>query len=255
MTYADWQPSKSATALQFPYGNSHQRAYGIIKDNYIDTARAAVKMRFPDFASPDALGAIGSERLMEQGIDTLTGANESSAAYAARLKNAWGANFIRGDPPDVEDSVWYWGGTGFGMLRAFALLGYGQNATIIQQSGTYWSLDVSNNLVITDNPPLTGWPFWNSFLVLFSLPASWTSPAVPATSGTVPDSDEIDRLVRLINLWKPAHMFCLGLQVNVSGRFWGYPPVGAGGAPVWGTGTWGGVGYRWPVPNTPPCTL
>jgi hypothetical protein len=251
--YADYQVQISPTALQGSYGSAHQRAYGIIKDYYAALSKDAVQLRFPGIAPPDALGSIGSDRLIEQGIDTLTGANESQAAYITRVKRAWPHDGIRGHAPDTANATWYWGGTAFGMLRAFDVLGY--DPTIVQQNGTYWSLS-GGNLVIVQNPPLTGWPVWNSFLVLFpSAPASWTSMDVPATGVSVPNLDEINRLIRLINLWKPAHALCLGIQVNVSGRFWGYPPVGAGGAPVWGTGTWGGSAFRWPVPAGPPVNL
>jgi hypothetical protein len=247
--YRDFQVVISPTALQKPYGKSHQRAYGIVKDYYAGLTRQAVKMAFPDFAPPDALGAIGDELSIEQGIDTLTGANESASAYAARLKNAWAKDAVRGQPPDTASSIWYWGGTAFGMLRAFFALGY--RPTLIQKSGTYWSLDVSGNLVIAYNPAITGWPLWNTFLVMFNpTPASWTSPAQIATSSTVPSIDEVKRLIKIVRTWRPAQALCMGLEIIVSGRLWGYPPVGAIGAPVWGTGTWGGSVIRWGDPPT-----
>ncbi len=260
MTYAEWQAELTYTVLLNPQGNSYSRAVGIIKDYYTLRAKLGVNLRFPfwdDADQPnaaDALGALGQERLVEQGNDTTTGVTESRTFYASRLQKAWGHDGIRGHAPDTFHSVWYWGGTALGMLKAFGNLGY--RPTIIQQNGLYWSRDMSNNLVVVDNPPLTGWPYWNSFLVLFpTTPPSWTSPAVPATSGSIPDENEINRLIRLVNLWKPAHMKCLGIQINVSGRVWGYPPAGSGGAPVWGTGTWGGSILRWPVPEGPPVNL
>ncbi len=251
MTYAEYEAGIVQTALQKPYGQSFLRGLGIVKDWVVGQTKTGVQYRFPDFAVPDALGAIGDERSIGQGIDTLTGANESSTDYADRLKNAWAADDAFGAQPDTDDSIWYWGGTGFGMLRAFAALGYGQDVTIIQQNGVYYSLDGSDNLVIANHAALSGWPYWNSFLVLFSTtPASWTAPAQVCTSSTVPSLNEINRLIQLIRIWRPAQMLCLGIQLTVSGRVWGLPPSGSSGAPVWGTGTWGGSVIRWGDPPT-----
>lgn len=230
MPYRDSQIQGAPTALQKPYGRAWLRAQGIVKDYYLARTKQAVKMRFPDFAPPDALGAIGDERLIDRSAGPQVAIPETDAQYAARLKNAWG--------------IWYWGGTAFGMLTALAEQGY--SAVLIQQNGVRWSLDGGGNLVIV-NGPAFNFPapnLWSTFIVLiYDVPSSWTDIENPPTSSSAPTANEIARLVRIINLWRPGHMTCAGLRVRLSGRIWGYP-IGN----VWGSGTWGGSVTTFAVP-------
>jgi hypothetical protein len=47
-------------------------------------------------------------------------------------------------------------------------------------------------------------------------------------------------VLRLIRLWKPAHAYCAGVLVLLSGELWGYPEG------LWGDpGTWGGEVATW----------
>jgi hypothetical protein len=228
MSYRQYQPGLMPTSLQDPYGQSFQRAQGIVKDYLLQLTRQATQLRFPDFASSDALGAIGDERLIDRGAGPQLVTQETDAAYAARLKAAW--------------DIWYWAGTAFGMLTALAVQGY--SPTIVQQNGRRFNLDMSGNLVITDGLP---WTFpapnlWNTFLVIFTtVPASWTNIQNPPTALSAPTIDEVERIVRIINLWRPAHMICAGLQAVISGAIWG---IGTWGTPR----KWGGSSVVFPVP-------
>lgn len=237
------------TALRGPYGQAYARALGIVKDYYAMQARQAVQQRFPQYAAPDALGAIGVERNIDQGNDAQLVTNETNAAYAARLKDAW--------------NIWLKGGTAWGMLLALAAQGY-TSAVIVQQNGLQFTLSGSN-VVITARAPLTlqtrlpkwgqgfwgqgqwgGSTPWNLFLVYFpSVPSSWTNIQNPPTASSSPSLTEIQKLRRIINLWKPAWAFCAGIGVVISGSpgFWG---TGA-----WGTGTWGGNVVWFSGTNTP----
>jgi hypothetical protein len=240
MPYSDYSVVLNPTALRSPYGAAFARALGIVKDHYMTRVRVGTKLRFPDYATPEALGAIGDERLIDRSADTLMSTSETDAQYAARLKSTW------------KDG-WYWGGTAFGMLRALAFQGYSTansaGPTIIQQNGIWWTLDGSGNLVITVMP---AWSFappnlWSTFLVMFaSPPAPWSSISNPPTPSSIPSADEIAKLVRIINLWRPGHMTCAGIQVVQSGKVWGFPASN-----TWGTGTWGGTTTIFPVPPTP----
>lgn len=198
-----------------------------MKDFYLQQAKAGVKLRFPDQATPDALAAIGDERLIDQGNDPLTGTTETQAAYAARVKGAWGQDNNTG-------GLWYWGGTAFGMLTALAAQGY-TGIHLIQQNGIDWTLPAG---VITATAR-TPWSFatsnWNQFiLVMPTAPASWTGMVTPPTPTSVPSQDEVQKLFRIIDLWRPVHMLCAGILVIVSGNVWGYPD-----GKVWGSHNWG----------------
>ena len=230
MGYAQYQPQLQPTTLLDPVGQAFMRAQGIVKDYFLQLTRQATQLRFPGFASADALGAIGGERLIDQGGGPQLISPETAIAYAARLINAW--------------AIWYWAGTAFGMLTALAVQGYAPE--IIQQNGLRFTLS-GGSLVITVGAP---WSFpppnlWNTFLVYFATPpSSWTSIVNPPTPTSAPTADEIARLVRIINLWRPAHMICAGIEVLTSGLIWGEPGL------TWGAGgkVWGGAKTTFAVP-------
>lgn len=231
MPYASYQPALQPTAIQDPVGQAFMRAQGIVKDYLLERARQAVQMRFPTFASSDALGATGSERLIDRGEGPQLLSPESDGDYAARLIDAW--------------NIWYWGGTAYGMLKALAVQGY--TPSIVQQNGLRFNLDGSGNLVIVVGPP---WRFpspnlWNTFLVIFTtVPSSWIDIHNPPTSTSSPSDNELARIARIINLWRPAHMICAGLEVVTSGVVWGFPS-----SRKWGDGSvWGGTATTFPVP-------
>lgn len=233
MPYRVRQIQTAPTALQKAYGRAWLRASGLVKDFYLERAKQAVKLRFPSYATPDALGAIGDERLIDRAVGPQLSVPETDGEYSARLRNAWG--------------IWYWGGTAFGMLTALAAQGY-TGAVLIQQNGVRWSL--SGGALVIVNGPAFNFPapnLWSTFLVLLpTVPSSWTDIVNPPTPTSSPDANEIARLIRIINLWRPGHMTCAGLRVVISGRVWGHPVSN-----VWGTGTWGGVITNFDVPPSP----
>lgn len=232
MSYASYQAAIQPTFLKDPAGQAFMRAQGLVKDFLFSRLKQGVLFRFPGYASDDALGAIGDERLIDKGTSPQLATPETDAAYAQRLINAW--------------AIWALAGTAWGMLNAFLAQGY--RPTIIQQNGLRFNLDGSNNLVVVVGAPWTFAPpnLWNTFLVLLpTVPSSWTNIHNPATDTSAPSANEIARLVRIINLWRPGHMICAGLQVITSGSIWGY---GNWGSPR----TWGGTTTVFPVPASSP---
>lgn len=186
MPYRVYEPQIQPTALKGAYGQSWRRAHGLVKDYYSNVAKQGVKLRFPSYASSDALGAIGDERQIDRGQ------NETDAQYAPRVRTAWDA--------------WYWGGTAGGILKALSAMGY--TAVVPQVRQNAYSLDGSGNVVVTALGG-TGWfidtssSFWSKFSVLFvqPLPTWWlaggltsvfhggTGTGVVTASGT-PTADE-----------------------------------------------------------------
>jgi len=221
VSYAKYEPALAQTPLQDPYGQAFLRAFGLVKDAYALQARVATSYRFPDFAPPDALAAIGAERLIDQGNDPQLATPETSAAYAARLKDAW--------------NIWLKGGPAWGMLIALAAQGY-TGAHVLQQNGIDFSLS-GGNLVMTTVPVFRPGDPFSRFLVYFpTAPSSWTNIANPPTSSTLPSLGELRKLRRIIALWKPACALCYGIGVVTSGGPASWGQVGA----QWGTGHWGG---------------
>lgn len=224
MGYRDVQPALMPTALRGPYGQAYARALGIVKDFYAMQTRQAVQQRFPQYAAPDGQGAIGTERLIDQGNDIQLTSPETYAAYGARLRDSW--------------NIWKLGGTAWGMLKAFAAQGYFPQ--LVCANGLIFSVTPGTlALNITQGAPLTFQiPFWNTFFVWFSsAPSSWTTITSPPTPTSVPSLYELRRLRRIcINRWKPAWAICIGIAVLTSGTpgIWGAPGS-----------TWAGAGATW----------
>lgn len=231
MSYRQYQAAIQPTSLQDPQSQAFMRAQGVVKDYLLNLIRQGVMLRFPSHASSDSLGAIGDERSIDRGAGPQLVSPETDAAYAIRLIDAW--------------DIWSWAGTAFGMLTALAVQGY--TPSIVQQNGVRFSLDGGGALIVENGP---AWPFpppdlWNTFLVIFTdIPSSWTDIHNPATPTSSPSDNEIARIVRIINLWRPGHMICAGLEVVTSGGIWGFPL-----SKTWGDGhLWGGTTTTFTVP-------
>lgn len=218
--WQSYHASLATTQLQQPYGNALEMALAAAKDYAADRIRLALKAKLPGLAPPDALSQIGIERGMPQGQ------SETSAAYAARLINAW--------------NMWPWAGTPYGMLQVFFRTGYTNVVLAQPRGGKLFSLDVNGNLVTslasppTWTPTYTTDPFWSRFDVVFPapLPASWGGGStVPASN-----SAESNFIRSIINSWKPGHATCNRIVIVTSGKIWGYPTTQVWGA---GTGNWG----------------
>jgi hypothetical protein len=221
------------TPLQDPYGQSFTRARGIVKDWLNQQVRAAVLQRMPSLAASDSLGAIGTERGILQGTSVQLSPPETSSAYAGRVIDAW--------------NLWTLGGTAWGMLKAFAAQGYFPQ--IVCANGLIYSVNGSLVLSITKGPPLTfDPPFWNVFFVWFGTkPTSWTSPAAPPTTSTVPSIYDV-RLMRdgIINKWKRSVDLCVGIAVLTAGSG---GVLGSPGLVLGGGQTLGGATVVWYGPH------
>lgn len=257
MGYADWFSKLLPTSLRRAVFGKYSQALGESLDASDDGGfigqgmlgpdwgvtprlKFAVKARFPDnplgaTATPDdALDQTGGERLLERGP------GETSAAWGTRLRLAWDA--------------WVYGGTPLGLLTQLKIAGY-TNVAIGIGLGHWYTLDGTGALVDVSFPApfkaVEGDParrYWNQFVLLFfaPLPVSWQTGGPPAAN-----SDEVAKIKRILNRWRPAVARCWRIAVQVSGGCWGYPVTqlwgdgstwdsGYGG---WGGGGWGGGGW------------
>jgi hypothetical protein len=291
-TTAPSQGGLAPTFLLQPAGIAFEGGLGDAKDALADRIKLAVLARFPNYAPPDALQALGIERNLPRGP------SETDATYAARLVNAW--------------STWPWAGTPYGLLQALKSAGYA-NVIITQVRRNYFSLDPNGNLVITSEsgfswtmdpsctPALSVWSAGGTFVAdqkvfpaarngyWYSTPnggtAGGSAPAWPTTIGqTVTDngiiwccygydfwsrfdvvftaplpsgqtsgtSDESNRIRALIAAWKPAHSLCNRITIVTAGRIWGLPQT-----PIYfggGSTFGGGTAFSGPSWGTPGVT-
>lgn len=130
MPYELWEDEIAPPWLGEAGGANYIGALGYEKDWLIYLLKTGIKQRFPDYAYPDALLDIGSDRGIAQGI------SESLSAYATDIKNAW--------------TLWQRAGTFLGLLNEFLRQGY-SNVIILQQQWGAYSLS-AGNLAITTYP-------------------------------------------------------------------------------------------------------
>ncbi len=202
--------------MQGPLGGGLALALGHLKDAFAQTARQAVKARFPALAPADALPSIGADRLLERVPF------DSDGSYRLRLLAAW--------------DLWAKGGTKTGIEDAILNVGY---STVALYDAHTIDLGPGS---------------WARFVVVL-LEHAWGSDGVwgdpPAwgdggTWGSTALLSEVDLILRQVRLWKGAHARCLNVIVPLSGELWGVPPEG-----LWGdAGVWGGAAAYWlPLPE------
>lgn len=202
--------------MQGALGGGLALALGHMKDAFAQTARQAVKARFPLLAPADALPSIGADRMLERMPP------ESEADYRQRLVDAWDAWAKGGTPEGITDAIDLTGLCTSAVYNTFQIdLGPGSWARfVVVLSGHSWSSDG----VWGDPPP------WGD----------------GGTWGTTALASEVDLIRRQVAKWKGAHALCLGIIVPLSGELWGIPLGGLWSDP----GTWGGEAATWlPLPE------
>ena len=201
-------------ALQPPYlqrlwGERWGTCVGVVTSALCELAVAGVKCSIVSTAPADALPYIGEER---GGIDRAP--SESTAAYRARLQNAW--------------NDWKKADSDPGVIGALAVSGY----TVAIKRDRQWVHD--------DNPPGTIWA--RMWIIIVDPPASWAIvedyTALAAKYPTYADwaaarvgwgleapLDEIARITRVAQKWTGSHSLVVNIIVIARGRVFGYPDV------------------------------
>lgn len=211
--YSEYEVQRAPVWLRGEYGSGWLAAHGFIKDGLAEGARQATRARFVSLAPQDALDRIASDRQLERmPPDTV-------AAWRTRLGQAW--------------ELWAYAGTRKGVQEAVERTGYA--TSVVLYDALEW-------------PSGPGAVNWATFWVVLS-GHGWTSDGTwgsgglwgdGGTWGSTATPQEVQRVLRLIRLWKPAHAYCAGVLVLLSGELWGYPEG------LWGDpGTWGGEVATW----------
>lgn len=180
----------------------------LFRDAWVDAARMAVKARFPPIAPLDALPLL----LRDFALDPPHG--ETPATTRARLARAW--------------ETWQKAGTAAGIVAALNAAGY-PNVTIGERSDRWWEFVVILRAPFPFDPALTGYAKWDSGWTYDLSGYRWAGVAPPG---------ERERVLAIINKWKPTHARLAYVLVEVEGPYWGEFK--------WGDGTkWGGVSEYW----------
>lgn len=210
MTYADYQTTNAPTWLRRAWGVGWTFVMGTVKDGVLEGAKVAVKARFSQVCSPDALPYL----LRDFALDPPY--NEAIGKTRARLAAAW--------------ATWKYAGTPRGLIGILNVAGFG-NVTIQENvtAGRWWDFRVLLR------PPFP----WDSSLVPTARWGDgWRWGAGYRWRGAYPADVDKARVLALIRKWKPTHANASGVVAQLAGPYWGEFS--------WGDGTaYGGTENQW----------
>jgi hypothetical protein len=180
-TYRDRMRKVSPPWLQRGWNEKLLYGFGVVIDSFADALIAGVKMRFPNYYSPESLPLIGRERRIARGLI------EDDATYASRLTRWLDDHRRRGGP--------------YAMLAQLHAYFAPNNFTaqLVYRSGRRFSMDTGGNVTRDDIPwspdaMPTKWARW----WLFIFTDAYTPPLT--------DQEKAD--VALIPTeWNAAHCF------------------------------------------------
>lgn len=208
-------------------------------ETQIDRTVEGLRKRFPDAASPEALGFLGRERRI------LRGPGEDGVTYAARLIQWWDSHLLRGGPFALLTQ-----------LHQFFLASNNVPITLIYNSGTSLVIDIIGAITRGSIPGWTGdgeFPNkWARFVIIFELTTS--AFAVPMTTEGGDEiftedgqtlladvsiyalvAEDFELICSVPREWNAAHVDkILIVLLPPGGIVWGFPPA-----------DWGDVGLTW----------
>jgi len=258
-TYEELIPKAFAPPwLAGKYGTLWHRAIGQRFDIEWGLARDAAKVGFPNFTPVDALGPLGSERMLERIPESPNIPGETELAYRNRLKNVWGAwgaplplGSAVGAPdakPEVQhyalpQGIWEKAGSPAAHRDSFGWCSLTNVHVFRQHEWTFPPYLVSDYFFAWEHKWAT---FWVAILPPhpFTLrlwgAGFWGDGGTWGSSATVA---EVALLKRLVLTFKSQHSSCNGIVLVIGGAgIWGFG--------TWGVGVWGGAGTTtvvWPI--------
>lgn len=168
---------------------------GLALDALADSARDAVKARFPSLAPTDALGLIGSDRLLDR--------------YSAQSDSAWRAWLV------AAWDLWTYAGTASSVERALHEAGF-TGATV------HWALGDPPPGWVDAWPPDSDTTNWSRFWIWLAEPwpfaweyTTWGTQQWGGewTWGSTAKLSEVRCVRSIARKWKPAHTVCAGIYV------------------------------------------
>jgi len=189
--YADWILKRAPNWLKRRFGAAYLQAIGLMFDALVEGTIQAVRQRWPSYASPAGVAALGLERRLEQGP------RESDANYREKLRNAW--------------TYWRLAGQAYGIQR------------ILNAAG-YQAVEVFEAAQVGIAGGVGGWGrFW---VVIYNGPWKTPSDGQWSDAGTWGDgglwddgisADEVRFISRQIHLFRAKHARCMAVAIQLSG--------------------------------------
>lgn len=204
-------------------------AIGAQLDAMMDAHVAAIKIGYPGLYSYESLPVLGRDRRVRRGP------NETSSAYADRLRPFWDHHKGRGGPYAMLEQA-----------RAY-FLPVSFQVDLVYRSGRRFVLDLAGAVARSD---ITWTPDsdarWARWWLFYKWPTAVSGEGLWGTAGTYGDGGvwgstltvtEVADIRAVPREWNAAH--CFGRVVLLTGgkELWGYP-----------AGTWGEAGGFWGSP-------
>lgn len=220
--------------LKRTWGARFIYTFGVMADGVLDWSFGGVKARFPSFAPPDALPAIGRDRVIMRGFD------EPDATYALRLRRAFDSHQLQGNPFELLREI-----------RAY-LYPFDVRCRLVDNRGTWTTIDVGGAESIDRVAANWDWdghapPAWSRFWViiypstsgLWSAAASGSGHSVWGTGntiGTTATPAQVHSIREICRAWRPEGTRLMNIIVAFDDA--SFDPAHAPGAPL-PDGTWG----------------
>lgn len=187
---------------------------GLVLDAFAERARLGVLARFPTYAPPDALAALGRDRGFFRGLQ------DTDASYAERMR------------PHLD--FWPRVGSGFPILEQLqAYLGEPTRVRIVTNHSTWYTIEADGSR--SEDQQLegdwdwdgntTGAPYWQRFWVIIYPPPELWIPLDPygslppygeidGTWGSTATAEQVQTVREIVRKYKPAHARCVNIIVS-----------------------------------------
>jgi hypothetical protein len=196
----------------------------VILDDLVDSAVAAVQIRFPNYYSEASLARLGVDRGICRGYD------QSAESYAAQLRRWRQDRAIDGSHVPLAQQ-----------LHAY-FSGHDVPIEIVNNNGRTTAIDAAGYVTITDAYPTWDWDghpeWWSRFWIvihahnIWSTDGVWDDPGV-WDDGGVWDCDatpeQVDSIHAIVRAWRPPHAECTNIIVVLKASEWIHVPDGTWG--------------------------
>ncbi len=217
------------------WGSRLLYSIGVHFDALVDLTAQSLRVRFPDYAPPDALSALGRDRQIRRGFD------ESDASYATRLKRWIPDRITRGNPYTLMRQI-----QGY-------LSGHSVRVRIVNNAGVWHTLYADGTTDFHYSATNWDWdgdadPWWRFWIIIHPQTSLWNGDGAWGSPGTWGDGGQwginatqaqADTIASLIREWKAQHSRCHGVIISWDMAF---DPTHPGGTSDFPNGTWGRSG-------------
>jgi hypothetical protein len=235
LTFRDSLRKKCPPWLQGGWAEKVLYAIGVMIDALVDSANAAVRIRFPGLYSDESLPLIGRERRIRRGR------NEPASTYSVRLMRWLDDHATRGGPYALLEQLHaYYADDPFPIR-------------LVYRSGRCFDMDVDGEITMSDVvwSPDEEPECWARWWLIYQWPTSFpaarkygdgTQYGQGRVYGSGLLSGEVADLRVIPRDWNTAHALGRLIVISPGGIVYGYPPRTYGDGATYGGGATANIG-------------